>query len=247
MRMLFRQATLETKLLLRDKESLFWTLIFPLLFVVLFGLLYGDTVWEGMDIPAIAYVMPGILVMGLMVTGLMATAQTFALEREKGIYRRLSLTPLRPYAILGGQILNRYLWIMVQMLVLLLVGILAFSVPVRGHPLWIWLVITLGALCFMSIGFLLAGLIRSASAANGITMVVFFLLLFLGGVFFPVDMMPTFLSSFAQALPSTLINHALREVMVVGAGIGEVWSQLLGAVGWAVVSLFGAIKLFRWE
>ncbi len=247
MDMLFRQAALETKLLLRDKESLFWTLVFPLLFVFLYGFLYGDTVWEGMEISAMAYTMPGIIIMGLMVTGLMASAQNFALEREKGIYRRLSLTPLKPYAILGGQILNRYVWIMAQTLILLLVGMLAFGVPVRGHPLWIWLVITLGAFCFLSIGFLLAGFIKTASAANGITMVVFFLLLFLGGVFFPLDMMPSILSSFSRALPSTLINDALREVMIVGRGIGEVWPEILGTVGWLLASLLGAIKLFRWE
>ena len=157
------------------------------------------------------------------------------------------LTPLKRQTILGGQLIQRYIVIIVQAILLLIVGGLAFDIRISGNLFLVWLVVTLGALCFLSIGFLLTGLIKSARAANGISMVVFFLLMFLGGVFFPNEMMPNFLRVFSDALPSTNLNDVFRAVMIMNVGIGEMWRELLIAGGWFVGSLVLAVRLFRWE
>jgi len=247
MSILARQVMLEMKLFLRRKDDLFWTLAFPLFLIILYGLIYQDMVWEDFGLRAIEYMLPGIIVMALMTSGIMATASGFVEEREKGIYRRLSLTPLRRHTILGGQLIQRYMVILVQTILLLVVGALAFDIRISGNLLWVWLVVTLGALCFLSIGFLLTGLIKSARAANGISMIVFFMLMFLGGIFFPNDLMPDFLRIFSNALPSTNLNDVLRAVMIMDLGIGEMWRELLIAGGWFAGSLVAAIRLFRWE
>lgn len=106
----------------RGLVNVFWTLAFPLLFIVLFGFLYGDLVWFEDGVRAIDYILPGILVMAIMVTGMMQTAIGFAEERKRGIYRRLSITPLKPSAILGGQILHRYVLVLLQTLIIFAVG-----------------------------------------------------------------------------------------------------------------------------
>jgi len=245
--MLARQVWLETKLFLRRKDDLFWTLAFPVFFIVLFGLIYQDMVWEDFGVRAIEYMLPGIIVMALMTSGIMATATGFVEERERGIYRRLSLTPLKRHTILGGQLIQRYMVILAQTLLLLVVGTLAFHIRISGDLFWSWMVMTMGALCFLGIGFLLTGLIKSARAANGITMVVFFMLMFLGGIFFPNEMMPDFMRIFSNTLPSTNLNDALRMVAINGAGINEVWQELVIVGGWLVGSLLLAVKLFHWE
>jgi ABC-2 type transport system permease protein len=247
MQILARQVMLEMKLFLRRKDDLFWTLAFPLFFIVLFGLIYQDMLWEDLGLRAIEYILPGIIVMALMTSGIMATASGFVEEREKGIYRRLSLTPLRRHTLLGGQLMQRYVVILVQTILLLVVGNLAFNIQVSGNLFWVWLVVTLGALCFLSIGFLLTGLIKTARAANGISMVVFFMFMFLGGIFFPNVMMPDFLRVVSDALPSTNLNDVFRAVMITDLGMGEMWRELLIAGGWFIGSLVLAVRLFRWE
>ena len=104
MSMVMTQALLETKLFLRTKASLFWTMVFPIMFMGLFGLIYQDTKWPGMDIRSVDYLLPGIIVMSVMVTGIMYMVQAFVAEREKGVYRRLALTPLKRQWLIGGQI-----------------------------------------------------------------------------------------------------------------------------------------------
>lgn len=247
MRMLLGQIVLETKLFIRRKDDLFWTIAFPMFFMVLYGLIYGDTVWQDYGIRAIDYTLPGIMVMALMVTGIMATASGFAEDREKGLYRRLALTPLKRQTLMAGQILHRYFVIIVQILLLLAMGMLAFKIRINGNYFWFWLVMTFGALCFLSIGFALTVLIRSARSATPICMTVYFLLMFLGGLFFPINIMPDFLKTIANALPATNLNDAMRMIMLQGAAISDVWKELLIVGGWTIGCLVVAIKFFRWE
>ena len=245
MNILVRQTLLETKLFLRRRDDLFWTLAFPLFFIVLFGLIYGGKEWG--DIRAIDYLLPGIIVMAVMITGIMNSATGFAEEREKGIYRRLSVTPIKKQTILGAQIINRYLIVLVQTLILLLIGILAFNITIVGNYAVFWLVLTIGALCFLAIGFSLTGLMRTAKSATPIAMIVFFMLLFLGRIFFPVDVMPKGLEYVSNILPSTYFNDALRIVIIEGKSIADIWLEMLAVFGWMVVCLVLAIRFFRWE
>jgi ABC-2 type transport system permease protein len=247
MRMLAGQVALEIKLFLRRKDEIFWTLAFPVFFIVLFGLLYRDTEWTDQGLRAIDYILPGIVVMAVMVTGIMSTANGFVEERDKGIYRRLSLTPLKKHALIGGQIVNRYLIILVQALILIIIGVTAFKVDIVGNYALFWFALTMGAVCFLTVGFALTGLIKNAKSSTPITMIAFFVLLFLGGVFFPVDMMPGFLQAISSALPSTHLNDALRTVGVEGGGSGDIWIDIAVLGGWTVGCLGLSIRFFKWE
>jgi ABC-2 type transport system permease protein len=246
MNMLLGQIKLETKLLMRDKAGLFWILVFPVFFIVLFGLIYrGTETWD--NITPIQYIMPGIIVMAVMTTCIIATVTNFVEEREKGIYRRLSLTPLKRHTLIGGQIGNRYVVVLVQTIILIAVGVGVFGAKVEGNYLLFWGVLTLGALSFLAIGFALTGVIRTSKSAISVSMIPFFILMFLGGIFFPVDVMPGFLHPVSEALPSTHLNDALRMVAVEQAGVWEVLRELPVMLGWLVGCLALAVRFFRWD
>ncbi len=245
MKVLVGQTKLETKLFLRDKEGLFWTLAFPILFLVFFGLIYQDVVWE--DIQPMEYLLPAIIMMAVMITAILQHTNTFVAEREKGIYRRLFLTPLRPHTIIGGQLIYRYFIILVQTLILLVIAIVAYKVEISGSLLLFWLVLTLGGMCFMGIGFALTVIIRSARASTAITAIVFFMLLFLSGLFVPTEMLPGFVGTVSSGLPATHLNDAIRAIVIQGEGIGAIWNSLLVLGIWGAVSLVIAVRFFRWE
>ena len=246
MSILLRQTLLEIRLLVRSRDALFWTLAFPAFFIILFGFVYGDTKWDDYDIRAVEYLLPGIIIMAIMTTAINTGATNFAEERDKGIYRRLSVTPLKRYMLIGSQLITRYLAILVQTVLLLLIGIFAFGINIIGNYAVLWLTLTIGSLCFLAIGFSLTTLIKTAKSATPMVMIVFFFLLFLGGVFFPVSMMPTALTYISKALPSTHLNDAIRMIAIEGRGIGDIWSQLVILLGWMAGCLAISIKFFRW-
>jgi ABC-2 type transport system permease protein len=78
-------------------------------------------------------------------------------------------------------------------------------------------------------------------------MAVFFMFMFLGGIFFPLTIMPDFLEAFSKVLPSTHLNDALRVVVVEGKGISLAWKDLLIVGAWLVGALALSIRFFRWE
>jgi ABC-2 type transport system permease protein len=241
------QFLLQMKLFIRQKDELFWNLAFPLFFIVLYGLIYRDMVWDDYGMRAIEYMLPGIIVMAVMVNGIMSSATSFVEERGKGIYRRLSLTPVKRQTIIGAQILHRYIIILIQTIILLAIGILAFDISINGNYFYFWIILTLGAVCFLSIGFALASIIRSVRSATPICMIVFFIFLFLGGIFFPNSIMPRFLVVIANGLPSTHMGDALRAVIIDGLGLGSIWIALAAMGAWIVISLAVSIIFFRWE
>lgn len=244
MKTLLGQIKLEIKLFLREKEALFWTLIFPVFMIVLFGLIWKDETWG--RIPAINYLLPGIIVIAVMVTCLLNTAMGVVEEREKGIFRRLSLTPLKKQTFIGGQIVNRYLIVLIQTVILIGIGVAFFGATIGGNLLLFWGVLTIGAFSFLALGFALAGFINEKSA-HPVSMIVFFALMFLGGCFFPIEEMPEFLHPVCKGLPSLHLNDALRMIAVGEAGLSEVWQDSLILLGWVGGSSILAVKFFRWE
>jgi ABC-2 type transport system permease protein len=238
---------MQMRLFLRRKDELFWTLAFPVLFILLFGAIYGNSKWEGMSIRSIDYLLPGIIVMGAMVTGIMRTATGFVQEREQGIYRRLALTPLTRTTLIGSQLLQHYLVIIVQTLLLVAIGGAAFKTHLTGNTTLFWLTLSVGALCFMSIGFALTGLIKTLRSATPIIQITYFALMFLGGIFFPNSLLPKWLGNAASILPSTQMGDALRAVVYSGAGIGDIWQKLAIMGAWIAVCMVVSVRFFRWE
>ena len=247
MNTLIRQTRMQMRLFLRRKDELFWTLAFPVLFILLFGAIYGNSKWEGMSIRSIDYLLPGIIVMGAMVTGIMRTATGFVQEREQGIYRRLALTPLKRTTLIGSQLLQHYLVIIVQTLLLVAIGGAAFKTHLTGNTALFWLTLSVGALCFMSIGFALTGLIKTLRSATPIIQITYFALMFLGGIFFPNSLLPKWLGNAASILPSTQLGDALRAVVYNGAVIGDIWQKLAIMGAWIAVCMVVSIRFFRWE
>jgi len=242
---LLGQMKLEAMLWTRRKETMFWTLAFPVFFILLFGTVWKNDTWNGA--PTISYLLPGITVMALMMTCVVSTASWVVEEREKGIYRRLSLTPLSAYALLGGQIGIRYVVVLLQAAVLIAIGVGLFGADVSGSALLFLAVLTLGVLSFLSVGFLLTVVARSAKSAQPLAMIVLFILMFLGGCFYPLDVIPAFLVPLCHALPSTRLCSALGQVAIGGMGPTAIWEDLLVLGAWFVACSAVTVRFFRWE
>jgi ABC-2 type transport system permease protein len=247
MEALLSQTMIEMKLFLRRRGELLWTMAFPVMFILLFGVIYGNSKWAGMDMRSIDYMLPGIVMMAAMMTGIMRTCVGFIGEREKGIYRRLALTPLKRYTLIGAQLLHHYAVILVQTVLLIAIGVAVFKTHITANVFVFWLVLSAAAFSFLSIGFALTGLIKTSRAAMPVNQMAYFFLMFLGGLFFPNSMLPEFLAKVANALPSTQACDALRAVCYQGAGFGDIWPHLLALAAWAVACIVISLKFFRWE
>jgi ABC-2 type transport system permease protein len=194
----------------------------------------------------ISYFVPSILALSVMQLGVFAAVPLVA-DREKGILKRLSATPLRRWQLVGSNTLMRLLIALVQTLIIVGVGIAAFGVEISGSLALTAGFVALGAVAFLALGYVLAAFTRTEEAANGITQVVQFPMMFLSGVFFPLEAMPEFLQSIARFIPLTYLADALRQVMVGGTPFAPLWVCAAVLLAWLVVCFAIASRKFQWQ
>jgi ABC-2 type transport system permease protein len=198
------------------------------------------------DLTFISYLVPSILGMSLMQVGIFAAVPLVA-DRQKLILKRLQATPLRRWQLVGSNVLMRVLIAVVQTAIIVGVGSAAFHVEIAGSWLLIGALILLGSLTFIALGYVIASFAPTEEAANGMTSVVQFPLMFLSGTFFPIDSMPDALKVVARALPLTYLGDGLRQVMVDGTPFSPLWVCFAVLAGWLVVSFGVAFRFFRWQ
>jgi ABC-2 type transport system permease protein len=195
----------------------------------------------------IDFLVPGILAMALMQLGLFGTATPLVTLRQEQVLRRLGATPLPRSNLLASQVLLRLTIALVQTGLILALSIWVFNVQIQGNILALLGLVVLGAITFVSLGYLIAAIARTVDAANGITSAVNFPMMFLSGIFFPLAVLPLFLTPIVRALPLTYLGDALHQVMTGGTPAFAMWVDLAVLAGWTIVCSLLAIRLFKWE
>lgn len=242
------------RMLGRDRAALVATTVFPLLFVLVFALFDLSITTEGLRsggapsadaIPYFDFVLPGLLAMGLMQFTMVGSATAVARFRELGVLRRLAVTPLSPVAFVAGQVGARLVAADVQVLGMLAVGV-ALGAEVTGSiPLLLGFA-TLGNLVFLGLGLGIAGRASTVDGASSIAGIATAPLMFLSGMFFPVETMPAAVQWVARALPITPLIEGMRAVALDGAGTGDVRGPLAVLAAWAVAAVVvarGGVRL----
>lgn len=167
--------------------------------------------------------------------------------REKGKLRRLSVTPLPKPIFIGGQIINRYFIVLVQASLLIILGTTVFNVQIIGNLVDFFLVLTIGMLAFIALGFLVASVANTTETASGIANTLFLPMVFLSGVYFSVEGMPKFLKPLVEFLPLTHLVRSLRGIFNNGLSFSDVLPEMGILSIWMVVCFGISVKLFKWE
>src|SRR3954447_23090397 len=196
------------------------------------------------NLNAISYFVPSMLGLSIMQVGIFAAIPLVA-DREKLILKRLAATPLRRWQLVGSNVLMRVLIAFTQAVIIVAVGTLAFGVEVTGSLLLVAAFVTLGAMAFLALGYVIASFAKTEDSANGMTSMIQFPMMFLSGAFFQIDQMPQFLQVVARLIPLTYLDDALRQVMVGGAAFAPLWVCAGVLLGW-LVGFFGSAAR-TWE
>jgi ABC-2 type transport system permease protein len=194
----------------------------------------------------VSYFVPSILAMALMQLGIFASIPLVQ-QREKLILKRLNATPLPRWTLVGSNIAVRLVIAATQTLLIIGIGVRFLGVQITGGPLAIAALVLIGALTFVSIGYVIASFAKTEEAANGMTSIVQFPLMFLSGIFFPLEIMPDWLRSVATFMPLTYLGDALRQVMVGGAPFVPLGVDVAVLAGWFAVCLGISARFFRWQ
>lgn len=195
----------------------------------------------------IEFLVPGIVGMSLMMNGILSLSSTFVSFRERGVLRRIKGTPFPIWQFILSRITTQVVIAVAQAAILIGLGILLFDIYVSDSYFSLLVVVALGALVFLSIGFIISAIATNTDVADGAANAVFLPMMFLSGVFFPVEDAPAWLRPITNALPLTYLVGALRDIMLRGASLPDVWLEILVLLVTAAVGMIIAVRFFRWE
>jgi ABC-2 type transport system permease protein len=245
-----RQLRFEQKSFWRNPAGAVFTFAFPLLFLVVFSTINSGQRLEGRgNISFVTFFVPGILAFGLISACYTNLAIRMTTHRDAGVLKRIRGTPVPTWAYMVGQVGSSVVVTLLLLLVTVGVGVVAFGVDFRTSTApGLLATLALGAACFCALGLAVSGLCPNADAAPAIVNFSIFPLLFVSGIFFPLDDAPAWLTTVAGLFPMQRLADGLQyafDPRTTGLGFngGDLWTLL----AWTVAGSLLALRLFRWD
>ncbi|GAA0896617.1 ABC transporter permease [Pseudonocardia zijingensis] len=238
LRMLATQSATELRLALRHGEQVLLTMLVPIVLLVGLTLLSVVPLPE----PRIATVAPSVLALAVMSTAFTGQAIALGFDRRYGVVRRLAATALPRWLLVAGRLAAVLGVVAVQVVVL---GAIAAALGWRPSPAgvgWALLLVLLGCAAFAALGMLLGGSLR-AEITLAVANLVWFVLLFAGGIVVPVGQLPGPLATLAAALPSGALAEGLRHTLATGAPPAA--GAVLVLLAWTAVAGGLAVRFVR--
>jgi ABC-2 type transport system permease protein len=239
MALAWEQFRFERKLFWRNPSAAFFNFLLPLLLLVLIATAFASEPDE------LEILIPGVAGMGVLATTFTALAFNLTLLRDEGVLKRIRGTPMPTGAYLAGFIGSATLNAFLQVGLVVAIGNLVYGVDWPHDWLLLLLFTGLGVLCFAALGVAFAHLIPNEDAAPAYTNAVFLPLIFISGVFYSADGLPRALEAVAEALPLKHLIDGLSQAIVGGSADVGTAAAVVGA--WALLGVFLAVRLFRWE
>jgi ABC-2 type transport system permease protein len=191
------------------------------------------------------FVAPGIIAMVVMMALMTGLPHAISYEKDIGTLDGMLAAPINRLSIILGKVMAQTVRGMIQGFIILLLAVVLFGVVIQGNILLVIFLILLTVFSFVGLGILITSFTQNEETATMVMMTLMFPMMFLSGVFFPLQQMPWYMQDFAHFLPLTYATTALRKVMVLGADISAVGTEVLILIGFGIALLAIAVPMFK--
>ncbi len=204
----------------------------------------------GREIRYIDFALPGQIGFALLSTAIFGTVFGLIYLKKALVLKRMFATPTRAITILLAQGGSRLIMAILQTIIILTLGIVAFKFYMpQGWLTFVELLFlsVIALIAFLGFGYFMAGLVNDENAAGPMVNLITLPQFLLSGTFFPITSLPTWLQPIANILPLSFFNAAVRKITTEGGDITQTLPYMLGLVIWGAVMYILAAKTFKWE
>ena len=192
------------------------------------------------------FIIPGIVAMSIMNAGIFGAVELVSM-RERRVLRRLRATPISRVNVLGAGVLVRLVVLAFQTALLVVVARIFFGLRPIENMVGLVGMVALGGLAFLAIGFFIGAFAKTEQAFFPLAQVLTFPMMFLSGIFFPIEVMPDWIQPLIGVLPLTFLADGVRQVMVGSTPLHALVLNVAVLAAFLAVFLVLAIRTFRWE
>ncbi|WP_108667508.1 ABC transporter permease [Euzebya rosea] len=237
----------QTRVFLREPAVVAFGLIFPAVLLLVIGSVFPGATEVNAELGNKSLVQiyaPASAVMALLTLGIAMLPQALGLDRERGILRRLSVTPAHPRLLVAAHVIVQAVAVTIATVGAALVGRFAFDLPLPQAPGWFVIAFALSTAALLAVGVLIGALVPTAQAGVGTGMLLYFPMLFFAGIYLPLEIMPEGLRTISGWTPAGAAVNAIGDAW---AGAAPTPTSLLVLVVTAAAAGGLATRLFRWE
>jgi ABC-2 type transport system permease protein len=191
------------------------------------------------------FIAPGIMAMTVMMSVMTGLPAAISQEREVGTLDGMMVAPINRLAVILGKTLAQMARGILQGVLILVLAITVFGVTVHGSILLVFALLLLGVFSFVGLGVVLTSFAKDQETAVMMMTTIMFPMMFLSGVFFPIQQMPWFMQGISKFLPLTYVADSLRKVMVLGADIPAISPELSILIVFGLVMTAIAVPVFK--
>jgi ABC-2 type transport system permease protein len=191
------------------------------------------------------FMAPGLMAMTVMMSVMTGLPAAISHEREVGTLDGMMVAPIRRLGIILGKTLAQTVRGLLQGTLILILAIVLFGVNIQGNILLIFALLFLGVFSFVGLGVVITSFAKDQETAMMMMTTLIFPMLFLSGVFFPIQQMPWYMQTISKALPLTYAITALRKVMVLGADLSAISLEVAVLIGFGTIMTLIALPVFR--
>ena len=189
---------------------------------------------------------PAIMGMLLMLVCAMMTSISIVREKERGTMEVLLVSPTRPLMIIVAKVVPYLVLAFLILTAILLMSTYVLGVPLHGSLFWIFAISTIYILLALSLGLLVSNIAKTQLAALLLSaMVLLMPIIMLSGMVFPIESMPRILQYVSAIIPTRYYISAMRKLMIMGTGIGQVFRELTTLLGMLVILLLLSLTRFN--
>ena len=191
------------------------------------------------------FVAPGIMAMTVMMSVMTGLPVAISQEKEIGTMDGMMVAPINRWSIILGKTLGQTARGLIQGVIILVLAVGLFGVTIHGSILLVFALLLLGVFSFVGLGIVITSFTKDQETAQMLMMTLMFPMMFLSGVFFPIQTMPWYMQDISKFLPLTYASQALRKVMVLGAEVPAISTELIVLIAFGVVMTAIAVPVFR--
>ena len=195
----------------------------------------------------IDFLLPGIMAFMLMNLSIAGSGFNVVEFRRRGILKRLFVTPIKPIDFVIAIVIARMVIVLGQLSIIFSFALFILDANIVGSIFNLYLVIMLGVLMFLTLGFSLGSLAKSQESVGVMATIFIYPQLVLSGVFFPLESLPLFIQPFAEILPLSLVADAMRSIANDGLQLFDIVRNFIGIALWIVIGMIISTKLFVWK
>ena len=189
---------------------------------------------------------PGVMGMILLLISAMMTSISIVKEKEIGTMEVLLVSPMKPSIVIASKVIPYFIVSLVNVMTILLISNFVFGIPIQGSFILLSLITVIYIICALSLGILISTVTSSQQAAMIISLMGLMLpVVMLSGYAFPIANMPLILQIISNLIPAKWYIIMVKDVMIKGIGLFEIWKELLIIIGMTTFFLVLSIKRFK--